>query len=166
MARIRWEPARELSTLQGEMNQLFNSFFDTGQGGGTGRRWVPAMDVAETEGHFVVRADLPGLTEEDVAIEVESNVLTISGERKLENREQNGGYYRAERAFGHFARTLTLPEGTDPEGISADFTNGVLEVRIPKPEQTKPRRVSIGVGGSGRAETLEGSETAANGAAA
>jgi HSP20 family protein len=145
MAIVRWEPLRELTTLQNEMNRLFNTAFDapTGGNGGTLRRWMPAMDLVETEDHFVLRADLPGLSEENVNIEVEDRVLTISGERKAEHETTKEGYHRVERAFGAFSRSLTLPEGIDPEAVSASFDRGVLEVRIPKPEQRKPRKISI-----------------------
>ncbi len=116
---------------------------------------MPAMDLVETDDHFILRADLPGLDERDVNIEVEDNVLTISGERKEEHQDDQQGFYRVERSFGQFSRTLTLPKGIDPESISAHFQDGVLEVRIPKPEESKPRRISIGVGG-GEARTIEG----------
>jgi HSP20 family protein len=161
MAVIRWEPARELSSLQSEMNRLFNVFFDTPGGGANGatlRRWVPAMDLVETADHFVLRADLPGMTEDNVSIEVEDNVLTISGERKVEHEDTEEGYYRVERASGSFARSLTLPEGIDPEAVEASFDKGVLEVRIPRPEERKPRKVSIGVGKDSKDKTIEGSE--------
>ena len=166
MALIRWEPTREVNSLQSEMNRLFNTFFgDTpaaAEGGGGGlRRWIPAMDLAETEDHFVLRADLPGLSEEDVSIELEDNLLTVSGERKSEHEDKGEGYHRVERASGRFARSLTLPEGVDPEAIEASFDRGVLEVRIPKPEERKPRRVAISVGGSQPA--IEGQETQGNG---
>src|SRR6185295_19804678 len=113
MALVRWEPARELNSLQTEMNRLFNTFFDTpttGGNGAGGRRWIPAMDLVETGEHFVLRADLPGLTEADVSIELEDNVLTVAGERKAEHEAKKEGYYRMERAFGQFRRSLTLPE--------------------------------------------------------
>jgi HSP20 family protein len=162
MALIRWEPVRELNTIQNEMNRLFNTFFDTpAPTGGTNlRRWIPAMDLLETEDDFVLRADLPGLSENDVNIELEDNVLTISGERKAEHEERKEGYYRVERASGTFSRSLTLPEGVDPEGVSANFERGVLEVRIPKPEQRKPRKVAISVGAAQSNGTIEGSESA------
>ncbi|MBV9416418.1 MAG: Hsp20/alpha crystallin family protein [Solirubrobacterales bacterium] len=163
MALIRWEPVREIQTVQNEMNRLFNTFFDAPSpnapngGGAAMRRWIPAMDVVETDDHFVLRADLPGMTESDVNIELDDNVLTISGERKSEHEQSREGYYRVERASGSFSRSLTLPEGVDAEGIQASFDNGVLEVRIPKPEQHKPRKVQILVGGA--AKTIEGAET-------
>jgi HSP20 family protein len=162
MAIVRWEPLREIGSLQNEMNRLFNTVFDTPQQGGNGgsqaaRRWVPAMDLVETEADFVLRADLPGLGEEDVSIELEDNVLTLAGERKAEHEEKQEGYYRVERAFGRFSRSLTLPKGVDPESVTASFTNGVLEVRIPKPEERKPRKISIAVGESQPA--IEGKES-------
>jgi HSP20 family protein len=160
MALIRWEPVREISTIQTEMNRLFNTFFDTpAPQGATGtplRRWIPAMDLLETEDAFVLRADLPGLSEGDVNLELEDNVLTISGERKAEHEERKEGYYRVERAWGSFSRSLTLPEGINPDGVQASFDRGVLEVRVPKPEQRKPRKVAITVGGA--SPTIEGTE--------
>lgn len=153
MALVRWDASRELDTLQGEMNRLFSSFFDApatrggnGNGGGATRRWIPAMDLVETKDDFVLRADLPGIGEHDVSIEVENNVLSIAGERKAEHEERHEGYYRIERATGSFSRSLSLPEGIDPESVTATFDNGVLTVRIPKPVQAKPKRVKIGVG--------------------
>ena len=160
MAIVRWDPTRELDSLQGEMNRLFSSFFDTptpgkGNGGNGGqRRWIPSMDLVETQDHFVLKADLPGMTEADVNVELENNVLTISGERKTEHEEQHEGYYRLERATGAFSRALSLPEGIDAEAVEAAFDNGVLTVRIPKPAQAKPRKVKIGVGG-GDTKTIE-----------
>jgi HSP20 family protein len=158
MALIRWEPVREISSIQNEVNRLFNSFFDApvGASQGSARRWFPAMDLSEVDDHYVLRADLPGLSEDDVKIELEDNVLTVSGERKSEHEERREGYHRVERASGSFARSLTLPEGVDPDTIEARFDRGVLEVRIPKPAERKPHRVSIHVGGGQR--TIEGSE--------
>src|SRR5438034_5514386 len=138
MAIVRWEPFREFSTLQNEMNRLFNTVFDTpvqAGNGGSLRRWLPAMDLIETDDHFVLRADLPGLSEDDVNIEVEDRVLTVSGERKAEHETSKEGYHRVERASGAFSRSLTLPEGIDADAVAATFDRGVLEVRIPKPEE-------------------------------
>lgn len=162
MALIRWEPARELQSVQTEINRLFNTLFDAPAttAGTQSRRWIPAMDLVETDGDFVLRADLPGLTEKDVKIELQDNVLTLSGERKSEHEERKDGFYRLERASGTFSRSLTLPEGVDPQAVKASFTNGVLEVHIPKPEVRKPQKIEISVGGSQTGpETLEGSET-------
>ena len=161
MALIRWEPVRELQTVQNEMNRLFNTFFDSptpsGNGGPRLRRWIPAMDVVEADDQYVLRADLPGMSESDVNVELDHNVLTISGERKSEHEQRNEGFYRVERASGSFSRSLTLPEGVDADAIEASFDSGVLEVRIPKPEQPKPRKVQISVGGD--AKTIDGADT-------
>ncbi|HEV2062678.1 MAG TPA: Hsp20/alpha crystallin family protein [Solirubrobacteraceae bacterium] len=171
MALVRWEPARELHTLQSEMNRLFNTFFDAPAGGGGGnggaRRWVPAIDLVETDDHFVLKADLPGLNEDDVNIEVQENVLTLSGERRFEHEVKKDGFYRLERGGGQFSRSLTLPDGVDADAIAASFDRGVLEVRIPKPEERKPRRVEISVGGGASGKpAIEGSAAEANGAPA
>jgi HSP20 family protein len=156
MTIVRWEPLRELSSLQGEMNRLFNTVFDQptagGANGGTLRRWMPAMDLVETDDHFVLRADLPGLTEDDIKIELEDGTLTVSGERKSEHETRNEGYHRVERAFGTFSRSLTLPKGVDADAVTAKFDRGVLEVSIPKPEERKPRRIEI----AGGQKTIEG----------
>ena len=146
MTIVRWEPLRELNTLQSEMNRLFNSAFDapSGASGPALRRWVPAMDLVETGEQFLLRADLPGMSEEDIEIELEDGTLTVSGERKAEHEERQEGFHRVERSFGAFSRSLTLPKGVDAEAVTASFDRGVLEVRIPKPAERKPRRISIG----------------------
>jgi HSP20 family protein len=146
MTLVRWAPARELDSLQAEMNRLFDGFFGNAGSTERTRRWLPAMDLVETKDHLVLRADLPGLSEDDVSIEIKDGVLTVSGEREAERTEEEEGYYRFERAFGTFSRSLTLPDGIDPDGVAAEFDRGVLEVRIPKPEERKPHRVAIGRG--------------------
>jgi HSP20 family protein len=124
-----------------EIDRVFDAFFgQTDQA----RRWVPPVDLVEAENLFVLKADLPGLSEADVNIEVQDGTLTISGERKAEHEQREKGWYRIERSFGRFSRSLTLPDGVDPDRIEASFSHGVLEVRIPKPEERKPRRVEIG----------------------
>ena len=150
MTIVRWEPLRELGTLQSEMNRLFTTVFDgpgmagNGTSGGTMRRWMPAMDLLESGDDFVLRADLPGMSEDELTIELEDSTLTISGERKAEHDAEGEGYYRVERATGPFSRSLSLPKGVDSEAVSARFDRGVLEVRIAKPAARKPRRISIG----------------------
>jgi HSP20 family protein len=142
------------------MNRLFNTFFEGtpgGNGSAAGRRWIPAMDLVETGDEFVLRADLPGVSGDDVKIELEGGVLTVSGERKVEREQNEQGYVRLERSAGSFTRSLTLPDGIDPDSIKASFDRGVLEVRIPKPERSKPRKVAISVGG-GEQPAIEASE--------
>jgi HSP20 family protein len=141
------------------MNRLFGSFYAPTPGNSRAyRRWIPAMDLVESDGEFVLRADLPGLSEEDVNIEVDDNVLTVSGERKSEHEDRKDGFHRVERSYGSFRRSLTLPEGVEPDAVKATFDRGVLEVRVPKPEQRKPRKVSITVGAP-EPKTIEASET-------
>lgn len=120
------------------------------------------MDLVETGGDYVLRADLPGLSQAEVNIELTDNVLTISGERKAEHEDHEQGYYRVERAFGAFSRSLTLPEGVDPDLVQAHFDRGVLEIRIPKPEQRKPRKVAISVSEGTPDPTIEAAETPAS----
>jgi len=164
MALIRWEPTREIHSIQQEMNRLFGTVFEgaTAEAGGQAGRWIPAMDLLEEGSEYVLRADLPGLDEQDVKIELDERVLTISGERTVRRRDRAEGYFRYERASGAFSRSLTLPEGIDPDSIRATFEKGVLEVRIPKPEERKPRRVTIKPGSG----VIEGSPKAEETAAA
>jgi len=143
-----------------EIDRVFDAFFgQTDQA----RRWVPPMDLVEADDHFVLKADLPGLAEGDVNIEVQDGALTISGERNAEHEQHERGFYRIERPFGAFNRSLSLPDGVDADRIEASFSHGVLEVRIPKPEQSKPRRIAISGGsngeGNGRPAAVEGSAT-------
>ena len=156
---IRPEP------FSSDVNRLFNTFFGPVDSQSAAQRWSPAMDLVEAEDHFLLKADLPGLGPDDVSIEVHDNVLTLSGERKAESTDSRRGFVRVERSFGRFSRSLTLPEGLDPDAVAASFDNGVLEVRVPKPERRKPRRIAI-EGASAAGETLEGTAGAgANGGA-
>ena len=158
MALIRWEPAAELTSIQTEMNRLFTSLFDSPTrpaSGDTTRRWIPAIDLVESGDQYVLRADLPGLSEQDINVELESGVLKISGERKSESTAEKGGYRRIERSYGSFSRSLTLPDGVNPDAVEASFDKGVLEVKIPKPEQIKPRKVTISVGAGAEDQAAE-----------
>lgn len=128
-----------------EFSRLFNTLFEPANGS---QRWTPPMDLVEADEHFVLKADLPGLGEGDVSIEVQDNVLTIAGERRAEHERTERGWYRIERSFGRFSRSLTLPEGVNADGVSASFDKGVLEVRVPKPEQKKPKRIEIAMEGT------------------
>jgi HSP20 family protein len=142
-----------------EIDRVFDAFFGQSD---QGRRWVPPIDLVEAEDHFVLKADLPGLSEGDVNIEVQDGALSISGERKAEHEQREKGWYRIERSFGSFSRSLTLPDGVDPGRIQASFSHGVLEVRIPKPEERKPRRISISTSnGDGTPAEVEGTASEA-----
>jgi len=146
-----------------EFNRLFNTLWE--QQPAVSQRWVPEMDLVETDDHYLLKADLPGMKQEDVAIEFNDGALTISGERKAEYERKEKGFFRLERSFGKFSRTLTLPEGINPDKINAAFHDGVLEVTIPKPEERKPRRIEVASSGNGHSNgngkpaTIEGSST-------
>jgi HSP20 family protein len=141
-----------------EFSRLFNSLWDQPV---ASRRWVPEMDLIETDDHYLLTADLPGMKQEDVSIEVGDGALTIAGERKIEYERKEKGFFRLERSFGKFSRSLTLPDGVDPDKIEATLHDGVLEVTVPKPEQRKPRRIEVAWHGnsSGEPATIEGSST-------
>ena len=151
---VRWEPFRELASIQNEMSRLLNLVEGNGQ---TMQTWVPALDVWETDDELVYAFDLPGVSKEDVAIEYEDGTLTVSArrERTLEVKEDR--YARFERRFGTFSRTAALPQGVSESGIRAEFKDGVLEIHVAKPEEAKPRRIEIG--GESQHATIEGSAT-------
>lgn len=141
----RWDPFRELTVLRDEMNRIFNRPV-----GGTGAvaaepasTWTPAVDVVDTADAIVLKADLPGLKPEDVEVQVDDDVLSIRGERRFAEDVQEGRYHRIERAYGAFARSMSLPAGTRSQDITASFADGVLEVRVPKAEQPTPRTITI-----------------------
>ena len=141
-----------------EVNRLFNTLFTGGEE--RSERWLPAMDLVEAEDHFLLKADLPGMSEEDVSLEIQDNTLTVSGERRAEHEQREQGWYRVERSFGRFSRSLTLPQGVNPEAVTASFDRGVLTIRIPKPEERRPRRVTISTGGERREQpAVEGTAT-------
>lgn len=141
-----------------EFTRLFNSLWDQPV---ASRAWVPEMDLVETDDQYLLKADLPGMKQEDVSIEFNDGTLTIAGERKIEYERKEKGFFRLERSFGKFSRSLALPEGVDPDKIGAEFHDGVLEIRIPKPEERKPRRIQVAWhgNGNGKPTTIEGSST-------
>ncbi|MEO6866907.1 MAG: Hsp20/alpha crystallin family protein [Gaiellales bacterium] len=156
MAIVSWDPSQEISLLQGDMNHLFERFFGSAAPEKS-RRWSPAMDMSEEGGYFVLRSDLPGISEDDVKIEIHDRTLSISGERNYEQKTgEDSGYIRMERSFGRFERSVTLPEGVDFEAIEASFDRGVLELRIPKPVEAEPRRIEITTNGK---SSIEGHAT-------
>src|SRR5919202_775954 len=150
-------PFRGFYDMQGEMNRMFDEMFGSvARGGGRQRgdlpsQWAPALDVLQENGDIVVRAELPGVKQEDVDITFHNGVLTISGERKAEEQREGSGYYVRERRYGSFRRSMTLPQGTDESNISARFQDGVLEVRVTGAAAVQePKRIQIA--GSGEQE--------------
>ena len=148
---VRWDPFREITTLQNEMSRLLNTVGGTGNGGS--RQWMPAVDAWETDDEVVYAFDLPGIPEDKIAIDFEDGSLTVSGERERTQEVSDDRLYRYERRFGSFSRSIALPQGVTEDSIKADYKDGVLEVRVAKPEQPKPRRIQIG---SGPQATIEG----------
>jgi HSP20 family protein len=151
MALVRWEPLRELAALQNEMSRFLGSTL--GEGNGQQRAWVPAVDVWETDKEVVYAFDVPGIPEDKISIELEDNALTISGERERTQEVSDERFYRFERRFGSFSRTIGLPQNVTEDQVNADYHDGVLEVRVAKPETPKPRRIQIG---RGEKTTIEG----------
>jgi HSP20 family protein len=149
---VRWEPFRELVTLQNEMSRFMNGLGESN--GQSTQGWVPTADVWETEDEVVYAFDLPGIPEDKISVELEDGALTITGEREREHRTEDGKYFRFERRFGTFSRTIGLPQGVDEDAVSAQYEDGVLEVHVRKPEQPKPRKIQVGVGSSHK--TIEG----------
>ena len=138
---VRWEPFRELASFQNEMSRWMNGLVD-----GPGRvteNWVPALDVWETDSEVVYAFDLPGIPQEKISIEAKADTLTVTGERERTEESSDNGFYRFERRYGTFARAVGLPQAVDQDQISASYDNGVLEVRVPKPEEQKPRRIAL-----------------------
>jgi HSP20 family protein len=149
---VRWEPFREIAALQNDMGRLMSAFL--GQtNGDTARTWVPAVDAWETENELVYAFDLPGIPEDKIAVEFDDGSLTVSGERERVDEAKDDGFYRFERRFGSFSRTVGLPQGVTDDDVSADYRDGVLEIKVKKPETPKPRRIQVG---SGNKATIEG----------
>jgi len=149
MAIVRWEPFRDLVSLQDRMNRLFDESFRGVTRGeedwALGGSWAPAVDIFEHEGNIVLKAELPGVDAKDVDVRVENNVLTLKGERKFDAEVKKENYHRVERAYGTFSRSFTLPAVVDTVNIKAEFKEGVLRVTLPKREEAKPKQIAISV---------------------
>jgi HSP20 family protein len=145
MAVVRWDPFRDLNTLQDRMNRLFD---DAGRTWRTDEpsattTWSPAVDIFETEGEIVVKAELPGMERNDITLNLEKNVLTLKGERRLEKETKEDNYHRIERSYGGFSRAFAIPATVDDEKIRAEYKDGVLKIELPKKEQAKPKQIRI-----------------------
>jgi HSP20 family protein len=141
---VRWEPFRELASMQNDMSRLMNAFFGGEGNGQSTRSWIPAVDVWETEDEVVYAFDLPGIPEDKISVEFEDGALTVTGERERTQESAEDRYYRFERRYGSFGRTIALPQGVTEDAVNADYREGVLEVRVRKPEQPSPRKIQIG----------------------
>ena len=147
----RWEPSRGATSLQDQVNRLFEDTFSRHRPGQADlATWAPAVDIYETETELVVKADLPDLQEKDIDVRVENNTLTIRGERKFEKEVSEENYLRVERVYGSFTRSFSLPNTVKTEGIGAEYRNGALTVRMAKREESKAKQVKINVTGNGK----------------
>src|ERR1700694_3759119 len=146
----RWEPSRGATSLQDQVNRLFEDTLTRGRAGQADlATWAPAVDIYETETELVVKADLPDLQEKDIDVRVENNTLTIRGERKFEKEVNEDNYLRVERAYGSFMRSFSLPNTVNSEGIRAEYRNGVLTLHMAKREESKPKQIKISVSAGG-----------------
>ncbi len=147
MAIVRWmDPFRDVMGIQDRMNRLFEDFLVRGRGRDEGIEtgtWLPAVDIYETDDDVIVKAELPGLTKDEVGVEVKGGVLTLRGERKLEKEVKEENYHRVERSYGTFVRSFTLPVSVDEDRVSAKLADGVLEIRLPKKAEAKPKQIRI-----------------------
>jgi len=156
MSIVRYDPFRDLRTLQEEVNRLFTgsaarTFNDEGIARGS---WNPNVDIYENKDQLVLEAELPGMSREDFDLSVENNIITLRGERHFEKKDDTDNYHRVERAYGSFTRSFTLPNTVSGEGATADYRNGVLRVILPKREETKARRIEIKSDGSEAGKTI------------
>jgi len=151
---VRWAPFSEVASLHNELSRVMNGLLE-GNGRAT-QSWVPVADVWETETEVVYAFDLPGIPEDKISVELDANTLTVTAERERGQEVEDGRYYRFERRYGTFSRTIGLPQGVSEDAIKAEYTHGVLELHVRKPEQQKPRKIQIDVGGTEQ-PTIEGS---------
>ena len=151
---VRWEPFREIASMQNEMSRFMNGLLE-----GNGRadqNWIPALDVWETDDEIVYAFDLPGVAEEKISVELDEGALTITAERERAPEGTDDRFHRFERRYGVFSRTVGVPQGLGDSDIAAEYKDGVLSVHAKKPEQPKPRRIQVG---SSQPETIDGTGT-------
>jgi len=158
MPIVRYDPFRDLRTLQEEVNRLFSTNLtrDFGEESIGRGAWSPSVDIYENKDHIVLEAELPGMSREDFDLSVENNVITLRGERRFEKADETDNYHRVERSYGSFTRSFTLPQTVSAEGATAEYRNGVLRVTLPKREETKARRIEVGGEGAAKSrKTIE-----------
>ena len=149
VAITKFDPFRNLLNFQEQFNRMFDDSFRF-RGESALTAWAPAVDIYETENELVLKADLPDINEKDLDIRLENNTLTIQGERKFEKQLSEDNYLRVERAYGSFTRSFALPSSVNPDQIHAEYQNGVLTVRMPKREESKPKQIKLAVKGNGK----------------
>jgi len=151
---VRWAPFSELASLQNELSRFMNGLHEGN--GRTTQSWIPTADVWETESEVVYAFDLPGIPEDKISVELDEGALTITAEREREQSVEDGRFYRFERRFGSFTRTIGVPQGVTENDVKAEYRNGVLQVHVGKPEQPKPRKIQIAGAGTAEQATIEG----------
>lgn len=155
MTMIKYDPFRELRSLQDEVNRLFSSSFSRGDNELMRGAWSPNVDIFENKDQIVLEAELPGIKADDVDISIENNILTIHGERKFEKKDEGDNFHRVERSYGSFTRSFTLPPTVSSENARAEFENGILRLTLAKREEAKPRRIEIKASGGSAPKTIE-----------
>src|SRR5436190_6657064 len=150
---VRWDPVRELAAWQNDVERLMGTFLRGASAGTNGERWAPPLDVWETDDELVYAFDLPGVPEERISIEFEDGAVTVSAERERSEEITKDRFYRFERRYGSFARSIGLPQGVTESDIRADYKDGVLELHVTKPKAPEPRKIQIGAGSK---PTIEG----------
>jgi HSP20 family protein len=147
MTIMRWDPFRDLVTLQDRMNRLFDESMRGARPANdeSTTSWSPAVDIYETENEIVLKAELPEVNQKDIDIQIENNTLTIRGERKFDNTVNRENYHRIERAYGLFNRSFTLPNMVDQEKIKADYKDGILKIELPKRDESKPKQIRVAI---------------------
>ena len=146
MARhiVRWDPFREMFSLRDEIDRLFNEFLGRVPAETEGG-WLPAMDVEETDDAFIVTAEIPGMSKDEIKLSLQGDSLVIQGEKKREKEEKDRTFHRIERVFGKFQRVITLPTKVDADKVKASYKDGVLTITLPKSEEVKPKEITISV---------------------
>ena len=145
MTLVRWDPVRDLASM--EIDRLNNMFTNFIGGEGFTRNWMPPVDIYETDNHeVVIKAELPEMKREDISVTFENNILTLRGERKFETEVPRDGYQRFERFYGSFSRSFTLPSTVDTENVNAEYDNGVLNIRLDKRAEAKPKQIKVNIG--------------------
>lgn len=164
MSIMKYDPFRELRSLQDEMNRLFLTNVSRGEESDLMRgAWSPQVDIFENQNEIVLEAELAGMKPEDVEISIENNILTLHGERKFEKKDEGDNFHRVERSYGSFTRSFNLPPTVSSENANAEFENGVLRLTLAKREEAKPRRIEIKATGSNEPKTINTEAKAAKG---
>jgi len=148
MTIVKWDPFRNVAALQDRINRIFDESFSRTADVDDDismSAWKPSVDIYETDEAIILKAELPGINKEDVSVEIKDNVLTLRGERVEDKEIKEGSYFRKERCFGTFSRAFNLQHRVQPDKIKAKFKDGILEIEIPKPEEEKPKQITVNV---------------------